>query len=528
MLDLKDFAGCSGREANASRFLCRPAPRETAMNVSSADSLPVQEQETSDSPQRIVPVRRRVDGGHALAPSGETDPEDGVPLGIAEDADPEIVVPLLELQDIDQPSPELLAAAAGETLEAQREHLQLQVGQLAAHLRERLREIDRREGQINAEVAQLESDLRAGGLWLREREAQFQQRESELVERIAELECRLSEAAEQQRAGEELESQRAVLNESEQRLALREQELDEREQELALREHECACQARESAERRFELQRQADDLRAAQESWEARCVEQQQDLASQREQLEQSTQTVANDVRRLAESQVELRAAESLLQHRLQQVARDETELALEREAWAQRKADQQRAFDRRQQEIESQLDDRRLRLEARQEWIERQKAGLEQVRGEILALHRQSLEMRLLAEQLWSQITGRLTPAEVTQSIAQLKLKLTQQYRLEEESLEARKGELTALGERIAAQYEELSQLRSGLRQWAAARQAEIEEQAAALVERELALDEQHDELRRERQQWHAQSWEAPAPSPELNDRSTALRSGC
>jgi hypothetical protein len=130
----------------------------------------------------------------------------------------------------------------------------------------------------------------------------------------------------------------------------------------------------------------------------------------------------------------------------------------------------------------------------------------LDQVRDEALRLHRQSLEMRLLAEQLWAQITGNLTPAEVTQAIAQLRLKLAEQYRLEEQQLVARRDELLQLSERITRQNSDLEQLRSGLRDWAAARQAEIERQAQALVQRELALDSQQDELRAAQQEWNAQ----------------------
>jgi chromosome segregation ATPase len=112
---------------------------------------------------------------------------------------------------------------------------------------------------------------------------------------------------------------------------------------------------------------------------------------------------------------------------------------------------------------------------------------------------------MRLLAEQLWSQITGSLTPAEVSQSIAQLRLKLVDQYRLEEEQLEARRRELVNLSERIAVQHSELEQLRGGLREWATARQSEIERQAAMLVQRELTLDSQQEEFRQTEQRWNS-----------------------
>jgi chromosome segregation ATPase len=168
-------------------------------------------------------------------------------------------------------------------------------------------------------------------------------------------------------------------------------------------------------------------------------------------------------------------------------------------------------------------LADVRTKLDARQDWIERQKGGLEQVRDEALRLHRQSLEMRLLAEQLWTQISGALTPAEVTQAIAQLRLKLAEQYRLEEQQLVVRREELLKVGEAVAAQHTELEQLRAGLREWVTARQEEIERQAAALVERELSLDAQQDAHRQTEREWQAAR---RVYEQQIRDLSAQLRS--
>jgi hypothetical protein len=63
----------------------------------------------------------------------------------------------------------------------------------------------------------------------------------------------------------------------------------------------------------------------------------------------------------------------------------------------------------------------------------------------------------------------------------------------------------LVALSERIAGQHRELEQLKSGVRDWAAARQAEIERQAAALVQRELTIDAEQDAFRHAEQRWSA-----------------------
>jgi hypothetical protein len=218
-----------------------------------------------------------------------------------------------------------------------------------------------------------------------------------------------------------------------------------------------------------------------------------------------------------------LRSAEAILANHSQQLDADRVALAADRQAWEEQKERHEKVVTERRAAAEDELSERRQRLDARQEWVERQKAGLEQVRSEIFGLHRQSLEMRLLAEQLWSQITGRLTPAEVTHAIAQLRLHLAEQYRVEEQDLLARKEELLKLGERIAQQHQELTQLRSGLRDWVAARQAEIEGQAATLVKRELALDEQQAEARQAQQQWHV---DRRRYEQQIRDLTSQLRS--
>jgi hypothetical protein len=387
----------------------------------------------------------------------------------------QIDAPLLEV--IEEPAEAMVAAVLGESVEARREQLQLQVSQLAAHLRERLREVDRRESQLHARAAQVEAELRAWRLRLAEREAEFGERESELRRRIEQLQ----EQSSPQAAGADYAHARLEYHDPD--LSLRDQQLNQREGELRQRRQEC--------------DRQALALRHAQQVWEQQQRQQERELAEQREELLREFQTLA------AEREEQLRAAEQTLEQQAGSLDADRQSLVADRQAWEEQKTRQREALDEQRQRAESELADRRLRLEARQDWIERQKEGLEQVRGEILALHRQSLEMRLLAEQLWSQISGRMPPAEVTRTIAQMRLKLAEQYKLEEQNLAARRDELLKLGERIKEQHGELALLRSGLREWAAARQAEIESQAEALVQRELALDDQQEQFRHAQCEW-------------------------
>jgi hypothetical protein len=426
----------------------------------------------------------RIDAPHCPAPEND---QPGIPGEVA--GTPPLAETLLE---VEEPTPEMLAAVAGETLEARREQLQLQVAQLAEHLRERLREVDRRESALNARVAQLESDLRASRLWIRERELEFQSREGELRRKIEELE-------EQTAARHALTGQEKSTPDSE---AIR-AELEQREQELRMREDD-------ARERRFEADRQAAALRHAQQLWQQQREREEQQLEADRrrhelERNEERAALVHTFQERIEHREAQLRTAELLVAGQARQLDQDQAALASERQAWQEARTRQRQSLEEQRSAAEAELGDRRQRLAARQEWIERQKVGLERVRDEALKLHRQSLEMRLLAEQLWAQITGRLHPAEVTQAVAQLRLKLGEQYGIEEQQLAARRQALAELAERITAQHEELLTLRSGLREWAAARHAEIGQQAAALVQRELALDAEHERLRQLQQEWQA-----------------------
>ena len=458
MMEVANFAGCSGYDGLSG---------DRPMSVSTSET-------TTYDPAAAAERITRIDAPHA---SGATADSQETAAARASESSLEVAA---------EPTPDLIAAVAGQTLDARREQLQLQVSQLAGHLRERLREVDRREAAVNARASQLEADLRAGRLWLRERENAFQEREAELRRQIDDLRGRADHGLPSE-TGDGPGRRRADAD-----LETREQELTERERQVQLRENEVR-------DRRFEIERQASALRHAQQLQEQDQARGERDLAQQRETLE------AEFRERVAARESDFQTAESMLREHALQLDRDRLALSADRQEWAQQKARQEQALAERQRGVEVDLESEHERLAARQDWIERQKAGLEQVRTEILTLHRTSLEMRLVAEQLWSQIAGRMTPADVTQAVAQIRLKLTEQYRLEEQNLEARREELVALGERIAAQHGELKQLQAGLRDWAAAREAEIEQQAAALVERELALDHHEQQLTGAQRDWQA-----------------------
>jgi chromosome segregation ATPase len=427
--------------------------------------------ETDLPAERITPRRARIDGPHPVF----AEP----PLVVDDSPVEEVALDQLPIDQlpIEEPSAELIAAVAGLTVEAREEQLKLQAAQLGDHLRERLRAVDRREAQLNARMAQLEADLRASRVWLREREHEFEERETHLRQQIADLQGRGESAEDEVR------------------------DLDAVRTELTEREHQLTLKENELRERRFETERQAAALRHSQQLWEQERTRQETELSRERERLAADAKAQA------AERDQQLAEREAALAERTEQLDRTAAELAADRQAWEERRRIQSAALDQRIKATEHELAERRDRQDARDQWLQEQRQTLDQLRGEVSAMHRQGLEMRLLAEQLWSQASGRLSPLESTHAIANLRTKLAEHYRLEEATLAEKKQELVAVGQRVTEQHRELSQLREGLKGWLATRQDEIEEQAAALAQREAALDRQHEALIAERRAWKAQS---------------------
>ena len=380
------------------------------------------------------------------------------------------------------PEPAMLLAAAGESQDNRRERLHLQAAQIAGHLRQRLHEVDRREAQLHARVAELENELRSSRLWAREREYEFQEREADMQRQLAELQASRASAPE---------------NSGAMQLA---GDLSEQQQELADRVAALHAAEKTLHERRQTIEREAAAIRHSQQLWHQQRGDEERALH-----LEFERKT-ADLERQHRERQRDLDSAEVVLAEHSQQLERDRAQLQSDRDAWQQQQIQQQAALTQRVQLAEAEIAERRNRMTTRETALDKQRTALEQLRSELLGVHRQSLEMRLVAEQLWSQIGGRATPAEVTRTIAQLKLQLTEQYRLEERALADQKAEIAALGQRLANQHEGLQKQRDELRAWAAAQQAEVEAQARQLVSRELELDRQQDEHRRVEAQWQGE----------------------
>jgi hypothetical protein len=426
----------------------------------------------------------------------------------------------------------------------------LWLGERELAFQERENELQRQieELQEKAEVRQVEEeqatpDTEAIAAELAERERQTELREDDVRERRFEVDrqaAALTRAQqvwrhEQEKEAANLAAERSRFeNDAVQWQQQFEREMAEKRQQL---EDEFAAQRDALAAHRNELAAQRNEserniveqnARLAQETTQTR-ERQQAEIAATKKELEnerneQRELLERNFEHRLTQRQEQLEAAEAMLNEQAAAIERDRTALYSDRREWDAQNKRQRQAIDELRQAAEDELADRRTRLEARQEWIERQKAGLEQVRDEALKLHRQSLEMRLVAEQVWSQITASRSPADATQSIAAARLQLSEQYRIEEQQLVERREELLELSEKVAQQHRDLVLLRDGVREWGLARQNEIERQAGALAERESVLDAQHEKLRDRENEWNSQRREYDRQIREFTSRLRSL----
>ncbi|MCA9271341.1 MAG: hypothetical protein KDA41_22815 [Planctomycetales bacterium] len=166
------------------------------------------------------------------------------------------------------PAVEWVAAAAGMSPAHAPEQLQRQAGQLADVLRRRVRELDHRESQLNAQMAQFESQSRAARLLL-------QDRILELDRQQAECETRLRDALERQHRAEseavgrsgrtavELDRISAALAEREIRVEAEENRLRLAAQQMQAR-RESSMQLVRQLMRSVERRRQAVEDSAAQ------------------------------------------------------------------------------------------------------------------------------------------------------------------------------------------------------------------------------------------------------------------------
>ncbi len=152
--------------------------------------------------------------------------------------------------------------------------------------------------------------------------------------------------------------------------------------------------------------------------------------------------------------------------------------------------------------ELES---ERRLLAEKKLE-LDRRKAVLGRMQEETQALHREALEMRLVTEQLWGQLSETTPPEQLSDLIASLRARLDSEYSNEKAVLEDRKHELISVQTLLEQKQVALREQSSKMQDWFAVRQDEIKTFATELDAREMLLDRREHRMADEFAKWEAE----------------------
>jgi len=347
--------------------------------------------------------------------------------------------------------PEEASAAAGDAAiekpvpnEAVAEQVRMQAGLLASHLRVRQKELDHRQAELNAQIAQLERDARTARLWLGEREAELDRRSRELDGQQREVEKRLARLA-----------------------------------------------AADAARRN-----QADTADAKAQT---KAAGPSPELPAREEVLRRTAETLEAKRRQLDEAEAQLADAQAETQELRRQLCETHREAQEERRLQRQRLAEEQRR-------VTGELEKQRQAVQRRSEHVDRCQESLEQLRGELSRMHRETLEIRLATEELWVQLSGAAPPAALTRSLGRIRSKLADHYRLTGAELQQQKDELETIRGQLAEQHEKLVRQKHEFQQWVAKRQEETDGQAARLIAREEQLRQKEVELTEQAHRWQAE----------------------
>ncbi len=415
--------------------------------------------------------------------------------------------------------------------------IQAQADQLASYLRSRQRNIDQREADVNARLAVLDSEGRRERLALSQSEAELDERDGELTLRERELEERLeavaaaeANAKEDRAAAEaDLAQQRRALQHRQESLEASEQASTERltKREEALKEAETWFKEQQEEHRRATLDFEAHQRRTENEIlYQRQQVDahraasmdtlrrQHKDLERQRASLERREKQWEKAASRPSAAAVRLeqslRQEEAALKKRRGKL--DEAELKLAeaqaksamlrerlreaRQQFREELRDQRRQLALEQREAMAELQKKRDGLARRSRYVDNCHAKLVQLRAELGEMHRETLDVRLATEELWVQLSGTTPSAVLTESLAEMRHRLSQHYRESTADLARQKEELETARTEMAEQLEAVMRRKEEVDGWARRQEKELRQQAKRLRDRETDIQRREADL--------------------------------
>lgn len=409
------------------------------------------------------------------------------------------------------------------------EQVRVQAGQLAAHLRIKQEELDRRESQLHSQCAAAEDAARASKMWSDEQQNKIHEQQNQLEELARELELRAAtlSAAELSVDGASLQLKQQLADQQH-RLEANSRELQERSRRLKKQEEQLRragdqlTKTRDRDKKEIALLQQKYDAKHLEQENNARAlirnIEHRREILAQQEiQLDKLKQQPSE---KQAQTEIHLRErckeldarsqylddAEFLFDQQWADLNRQRQLIEEEKEKGEALVQSQRHSIAGEQNAREASLRKQRKDFDHRNSLLEQRHDAIQQMHQEVMQRHRESLEMRLAIEELWADLAGRNAPAALAQSLAQIRTKISDHFSIQSDYLDGQREEIQKQIELLQAKTTDLREQQQTVQQWTERQNKEVELQAARLVAREQELDCQTKKIGRREAEWEDQ----------------------
>ena len=339
-------------------------------------------------------------------------------------------------------------------------------------------ERDSRRRDLEAELVQLEQSIAAQQVaWDQEQTQRQEQFEADAAQQVADLRSELDAIREEQ-VGE---------------IERREQNLHRKQVDLEKRT-------------RFH-ERHLDQLR--------RALEQQQDDLDRERQLRNTEQVQAAELlerrhRQLSQFRVRLMQREESLQRerRLIEDARAAVELRRSEEAGLVHR--QRTAWEEESQALRADIRRQQDMLTLHSQNLEARRARLDELRDDLEETHRETLELRLVVEQVWAQLSQTFGEEATRVRVEQARTEFLSGYEKSRESLIEQQQAILDAEARLEEQRLRFRQEREEFAGWMDERERQLVEQEQSLQRDMEAAAASEDEWRATRERWTLEKIEA------------------
>lgn len=147
-----------------------------------------------------------------------------------------------------------------------------------------------------------------------------------------------------------------------------------------------------------------------------------------------------------------------------------------------------------------------RRQLAERKAELDRQMTLVRRIETEANSLHREALEMRIVTEQLWGKLSDTIPADQLKALLAKMRTQLDAHYTKEKSSVEQHKQELAAMQGQLADQQQELREQSSKMQAWFASREEQLRGYANEVDARVTLLDRREQRLQDEFAKWQAE----------------------